>query len=332
MATKKKFRLALIGLGNQGLEHLQGEPFSERCCFVAGVDPDASRHAAALQHTPEIQLFDNLGALLAQREALRLDGLVLCLPHHAYITVWPELIATGLPMLKEKPLGRNLEEARYLSGSAQRNGLKTAIQRRHHASYLQLKSCLTAAPTVIEEIRIWLHLGRPLEQIPDALNWRTNPQSAGGGILLDAGYHLVDLLHFYLGPLELVNSALWQSGNRLHAGALDDRAQLLMRTNRTWVFMDARLDGEPDKHGHPAKSEGIEVLTRQGLYYADRTQVKKDGEIIWEGQRTWVAAMGRQLDDFASAIETGHRDDSAFWDQIPAMRLIEQAYQHANWF
>lgn len=330
MATNtKKTRLALIGMGNQGQEHLIGQAASQDCCFVAGVEAVVERHAAIKQAFPGLSLFASLDELLKQQNELALDGLVLCLPHHAYEELWEQLVATKLPILKEKPLGRNLEEARQLSSKVQGGRLQTAIQRRHHTSYLQLKQLLQEQQVSIYEAHTWLHLGRKLQQERTAGDWRADQKTAGGGILLDAGYHLVDLLHFFVGSLELVNCELWQAEYRLPVGQLDDRAQLLLRNASTWAFLDARLDGELDDKNQPLKSEGIRLLTDQGEYFADRTRICKDGQLLWEGEREWQQAMGRQLDDFAQAITTDDWYASTYWEQLPAMQLIEQAYQQA---
>lgn len=75
---------------------------------------------------------------------VRLDGLVVALPHHAYTERWSELTNLSLPILKEEPLARTYDEAvKFLdSAKVMRCPIQTAIQRRHHTSYKQLRSLL----------------------------------------------------------------------------------------------------------------------------------------------------------------------------------------------
>jgi predicted dehydrogenase len=42
--------------------------------------------------------------------------------------------------------------------------------------------------------------------------------------------------------------------------------------------------------------------------------------------------MAEQLDAFAERIAHGQWHDTTLWDQLPAMRVIDQAYQQARAF
>lgn len=325
-----KLRLALIGLGNQGQEHLLGMQDSQHTTFVAGVDESALQRQNTQNRYPDLPLFDSLDALAQQAHALQIDGLVLCLPHHCYETVWPKVAALQLPVLKEKPLARNVEEARKLTAAIPSRKLKTAIQRRHHPSYRQLKQQLQADQAGIREISVWLHLGRKNHTIQG--DWRGNQNHSGGGILLDAGYHLVDLVHFLTGPIELIHCTTWNNQQRCRPGEIEDAAQLLGRNANCWVMLDAQLGGNLDSTGNPQKSEGIRLLTSKGEYLADRTQVSKNGQVIWQSERSWQTAMSEQLDEFAQDIRSNQWNASTYWDQLPSMQLIEKAYQLAQQF
>ena len=90
-------RLAMVGLGPQGHEHLHAARLSKQVTFVAAVDPNPQARAAAIHRFPQLTsgTFDCLQPL---RE-MELDGLVLALPHHAYQHMWSDLLAFKLPML-----------------------------------------------------------------------------------------------------------------------------------------------------------------------------------------------------------------------------------------
>lgn len=324
----KKLRLALVGLGNQGQEHLLGMHNSRYCHFVAGVDESSVQREKTRALYPEMQFFSAIEELLVNSGQLALDGLVLCLPHHCYANIWPMVARLQLPILKEKPLARNLNEARLLQQQLGHKYLKTAIQRRHHPSYQKLKQLLQEDNAQIQEVHTWLHLGRQSgNQIKG--DWRANQNQSGGGILLDAGYHLVDLLHFFIGSIELISCTLWRNRQRCHSGEVEDAAQLLARNEQCWVSLDARLGGDSDELGQIHKSEGIRLQTDQGIYFANRNQIEKNGEIVWQGERDWQQAMALQLDSFARDIQQNHWYASTYWDHIPAMKLIEAAYQSA---
>ena len=145
-------RLAMVGLGPQGHEHLHAARLSKQVTFVAAVDPNPQARAAAIHRFPQLTsgTFDCLQPL---RE-MELDGLVLALPHHAYQHMWSDLLAFKLPMLKEKPLARTLEEAMKFLNAAQlaQCPLQTAIQRRHHPSYVHCRQAIRERGERILEI------------------------------------------------------------------------------------------------------------------------------------------------------------------------------------
>lgn len=324
----KPLRLAIIGLGNQGQEHLLGMQGSHSTRFVAGVDAGSIQQEKTRALYPELQLFSSIEELAEKKNTLALDGIVLCLPHHCYADIWPVIAQLQLPVLKEKPLARNLDEARLLQSQLGHNRLKTAIQRRHHPSYQQLKQLIKNDGAKIQEAHTWLHLGRQTGGDIKG-DWRANQQQSGGGILLDAGYHLVDLLHFFIGSVELISCTLWRDNQRCQSGEIEDTAQLIGRNEHTWFSLDARLGGDLSPLGKAQKSEGIRLLTDQGVYFADRNNIEKNGQPIWQGERDWLHAMSAQLDSFANDIRHHQWHASTYWDHIPAMKLIETAYQRA---
>lgn len=324
MGTDSKMALALVGLGNQGQEHLIGAEHAKGVRFVAAVDPSESQRQATQDKYPELAVYASLSELAAAAPQLGLAGLVLCLPHDRYTEEWPHIQALQLPVLKEKPLARHVGEARQFIKHCQ-GRLKTAIQRRYHPSYQQLKALLAEEGSPVQEIRAWMHLGRPTKQTDTS--WRGTRQKAGGGILLDAGYHLVDLVHSLSGPFELVSCTLWREGRRAQADEIEDEALVLGRTEHTWVLIDSRLGGYTNAQGVLEKSEGVEIRTARHTYRANRQQVQRDGQCLWQGETSWQQAMAQQLEAFAEDIRLNRWHTEVYWEQLPAMQLILQAYQ-----
>lgn len=329
--SNNKLRLALIGLGKQGLEHLQAAKLANQVEFVAGVDKDieACQRVQKLYSENNIKIFENIEQL--KFNDIKIDGLVLSLPHHCYAEVWPTLLEMSLPMLKEKPLGRNLDEAMRLLRDAETKGqrVQTAIQRRHHPSYKELKWILDSRKIKVQEIHAHMHLGFSSTSISSG-SWRDSRDRAGGGALLDSGYHLVDLVHFLFGPFDLVSASLWGNGQLLDKQVIDDQVWLVGRSEKGWVALESWVGGFLNQSGKPQKSERILLKTNQGFLEANREGVWHNGEQIYAVERGWSEAMAKQLDDFATRIRTDDWKDELIWDQLPAMRLIDEAYELAS--
>lgn len=329
-SSNRPIRLALVGLGNQGQEHLAAARLSNQVIFTAGVDPAPTSREAAARNWPGESMV--LGRELGALADLDLDGLVLALPHHCYEPIWDQLLSFGLPLLKEKPLGRNYDEAFSLLTRAQSAGcpLQTAIQRRHHPSYKSLKALLDAGEARIEELHAHLHLGFA-ETTGGDDSWRGDRRTAGGGALLDAGYHLVDLIHYLAGPFELVSASLWCDGLPAEQDDIDDRAWVTGRSEHCWVMLDSWRSGDADPFtATPRKSEGVLLKTSKGIWRANREGVWHDGERLTTSARDWQNAMADQLDQFAFNIRAGSWHQTAIWDQLPAMQVIDEAYRLAS--
>ena len=129
-------RIGLIGLGNQGMEYLKGQQYCNQLEIIAGCDLGDKQRTDAAKKWPEMILAKDHSALAE----LELDGIIMALPHHVYAKVWNSVLEWNIPIMKEKPLGRSLPEARSFEHKARVKHcpLQTAIQRRDHPSYQRL--------------------------------------------------------------------------------------------------------------------------------------------------------------------------------------------------
>jgi len=312
-------RLGLIGLGNQGREHLAAALGCTDFKFVCGFDPQPQAMEKAKQLQSDLVCLSDL----AEFSAYQLDGLVLALPHFVYDTLWQPILQLQLPLLKEKPLGRNLDEAMNLLTQAKAAGcaVQTAIQRRHHPSYVFLKDFLLREKCQVTEAHAKLHLG--FARGPQTETWRQQKQLSGGGALLDAGYHMVDLLHFLIGSFDIISAALWHNQQLCSQQDVEDQVLLLGRNNQCWVGLDAQIYAD-------SKEENVTLQTNIGCLKADRSGVWHNDIQIFQADKQWQQAMQQQLRMFASNIQANNWHNNLIWDQIPAMRVIEDAYQAAS--
>ncbi|MDP4559161.1 Gfo/Idh/MocA family oxidoreductase [Halomonas meridiana] len=318
MQTDTPLRLGIIGLGNQGQEHLIAANNSDAVQFVVGIDPSTKSLYKAQQLQPTLAIAPDTLSLAGYA----LDGLVIALPHHCYAEIWDDVLALGLPILKEKPLARNLAESLQLLSQAQQSGchVQTAIQRRHHPSYQALQQFISASGELPLEAHAHLHLG--FDTSVKNTTWRGDRASAGGGALLDSGYHLIDLLHYLIGPFELVAASLWQDDMPVNEQQIDDQAMLVGRGERCWVMLESCVGKQ--------KSEEVVIKTATNIWSANREGLWRNGLLISSHPRGWERAMCSQLDTFAHNIRHGTWDSDMIWDQIPAMRLIDSAYRLAS--
>lgn len=324
--NSEKLRCVVVGLGNQAFEHLQAAQNHPDVLIVAGVDQDVQRHYKATSLLTDMRCFFSLQEL--HESKLEFDAFILALPHHVYASIWQNILDFKKPLLKEKPLGRDYQEAKHFMSTAQASGcyLQTAIQRRQHPSYQFLASFIKQNGLRVDEIHAHLHLGKGGANNGANLGWRNDRKQAGGGALLDAGYHLVDLLQYLIGDFEVVSATMWNDGRADNGDDLEDRSWLFACTSQTWIAIDTWVRGLPDGQGGFIKSELVNLKTDMGIIVANREGVWLDDKKLFGGEKQWQLAMQAQLSNFANNVRAGRWDEDVIWDQLPAMRKIEEAY------
>ena len=169
-------------------------------------------------------------AVAASREELiaaDLDIAVVATTHDALAPISTAALLAGKHVLCEKPLGRNPQEARQAVAAAEQSGrvLKVGYNHRYHPAIQKLHEVCTAAeigPLLSIRAR-YGHGGRPGYE----REWRTNPEKAGGGELLDQGAHLIDLAKWLLGDFAEVTG---YAETHFWDAPVEDNAYGLFRT------------------------------------------------------------------------------------------------------
>lgn len=112
-------RLVVAGAGAFGREHmtaLVGRP-DVALVGVADIRVEAAEEAAARHGVAEWSV--DPAELVAR---LRPDGLIVATPASTHVALAERALALGVPVLVEKPLGQNADEARSLAEAAARSG------------------------------------------------------------------------------------------------------------------------------------------------------------------------------------------------------------------
>jgi len=127
------------------------------------------------------------------------DVVVVATPNKFLAEIATGALEAGKHVLIEKPMGRNLDEARALARVAERSGklLKIGFNHRYHPAIRHARESLRqGAVGRLINLRIrYGHGGRPGYE----KEWRGDPELAGGGELTDQGVHALDLIYWFAG-------------------------------------------------------------------------------------------------------------------------------------
>ncbi len=197
-------RGAIIGLGNVAvLGHLPGWlARSSEVNIVAAADANPDRRALLDAHVPGARWYGSAEALLAE-EAL--DFVDICTPPGTHAGLIRAAMHRGAHVLCEKPLVCRLQELHEIAELAGTTGrVLHTVHNWHHAPIVQFVRDLLRQDAIGDVTQVaWRTLRLKPAVTGDGRgdNWRLDPAMAGGGILVDHGWHVFYILNGWLGRL-----------------------------------------------------------------------------------------------------------------------------------
>lgn len=165
-----------------------------------------------------------------------LDVLIICLTNEIAPEVTVAGLEQGLHVFCEKPPGRNVEDiARVVRCERTHPGLKLmyGFNHRYHES-VQDALRLIRSNQLGRIINMRCVYGKSKLITFDQSDWRTKRAIAGGGVLLDQGIHMVDLMRLFAGEFTEIHSFI---SNGYWGYDVEDNAYALMRTHDGIVGM-----------------------------------------------------------------------------------------------
>lgn len=165
---------------------------------------------------------------------LGLDYVIVATPHDKSVELTERLLDSGATVLLEKPMGRNLIEAKRLHENSNHTKLSLGFNYRFMPAILELKHLIEDDGLGdIHTVKLELgHGGSP----GDDKTWKLDPVAAGGGALLDPGVHLLDLVCYMFGitgqDLDLKYAASW---NGFWNTGIEESVNILCRYNKMLI-------------------------------------------------------------------------------------------------
>jgi predicted dehydrogenase len=179
-----------------------------------------------------VRYFPDYHSLLQQD----LDVLIICLTNEIVPEVTIAALEKGLHVFCEKPPGRNVSDIeKVISVVSNYPNLKLmyGFNHRYHES-VQEALKLVRSKSLGQIINMRGVYGKAKLVTFNQSAWRTKRDIAGGGVLLDQGIHMVDLMRLFAGEFAEVHSFI---SNSYWGFDVEDNAYALMRTQDGIVAM-----------------------------------------------------------------------------------------------
>ncbi len=256
------------------------------------------------------------------------DIAIVAVPHDAYLPIIKSLAKKHIYIIKEKPFATNMMEALEIHKVVKHYNvfLGITLQSRFDPifqSFLEFKKRIGKIFSI--EGRYTLNIEN-LEQ-----GWRSSKLHAGGGALIDMGYHYVDLLIWYMGLPQTITAKL-SRGNRVgQTYDVEDTALLMF---------DYNVPSEDEKilgnliisRVYPKKEEKLIVYGTDGRIELQKEGIRrfdKHGEevecLLCKDKKQDILA--KQLSFFVQKIKCGDAFSDLYQEHFKHIALIEAAYK-----
>lgn len=218
---QNKLKIAIIGLGRMGLVHaaiFNSLPESE---VVAVVDPALFPAKPLSMMNPKIKVFKTIDKMLKN---VHIDGALIASPVGYHIENALECVRNNIPFLMEKPLALNAEQAKPLIDELDKKPMPNMIgyMARNIDSFREGKKIIeSGALGKIISVKGTVYVSQMFKQ---GKGWRYDPKVSGGGVLESQGSHLLDLLHWYFGPVKKVNADILS----VYSQGIEDFSHVIM--------------------------------------------------------------------------------------------------------
>lgn len=265
-----------------------------------------------------------------------LDVLFVSVPNFLSPSITIKGLERGCHVFCEKPPGRSVEDLMNVidySKTCRSQKLKYGFNHRYHDS---VKNALELVSSrILGEIISMRGVYGKSSIVSFESDWRTKRALAGGGILLDQGIHMVDMMRMFAGEFDLVHSIVT---NDYWGHDVEDNAYALMKSRSGVV---ASLHSSATQWRHTFRLEMIfesglvelsGILSGSKSYGQETISITKRSENLelsdpnvkqYSEDNSWKD----EIDDFADAIandlpvSTGSAQDA-----LNTMRLVERIY------
>lgn len=193
-------KVGVIGMGKMGILHsaiinsISGariEAVAETEKFVSGF----------LSNLLRFDVYNDYKKML---EHSALDAVYITTPVISHVPIASHCAERGIPFFLEKPIGKNSEECKTLCDIVKEKNVLSMV-----GFYLRYAETFSKAKTLLESKTIGeiIKIKSSVYQsqfLNKASGWRFKKEISGGGVLIDLGSHLIDLLLWYFGNIKKV--------------------------------------------------------------------------------------------------------------------------------
>jgi predicted dehydrogenase len=322
ISNKQEISVLLVGAGRRGLNaHVPALRAIKPMRLAAIVE--TPQRIAELQATPElaVPLYDSIDSALAA-ETLHLA--IVATPHDSHVPLTIRLLKGHIPTLLEKPPARNCHEfAELMQASDDNHTPLNAILTLHYQSRFKDFIRTLRSPT-LTDAKVFVAADVP--SWPGAGHWRQSRERAGGGVLIDLGYHYLELLVTCLG---VPQSFAVQLRTNSPTDDVEDQAHASLYFGARRITVDISLQSGSEL----ARRSELLIVADQKPIFA----ISSSEQAAWEHNHPSPPPKpSAAIAQLTSLVGTGFLAGGGSWRktlarQIKVLSLLDQMYADAEY-
>jgi UDP-N-acetylglucosamine 3-dehydrogenase len=322
----KKVNLGIIGLGYVGTTHLR-HSLKLPNAHVTAVSDMSKKALKKAKDAGVKKAYSNYKDLLRDPEV---DAVIIALPTHLHLQCAEDAAEAKKQIFLEKPIARNVDEAKKIVLASRRNlvELMVGYPLRFLTNFQTLKQQIRTG--VFGEIELahatYVSSGpffhRAEGYAPVAVpEWWFNKSLTGGGVLVDLGSHIINLVRWYFGEITDIKSNL---GYRFNMD-LEDSAICLAKF-KSGVRAVITLGWFSQKNNLELKLYG--TVNHANVQQPIQSRVKSAIQMLTVGTTKFFQPHFAELQYFVNCLNEEISPSPTGEDALKDLEAISLAYQN----
>jgi len=273
-----------------------------------------------------------------------LDAVFICMPNYLAKSITIESLKNNIHVFCEKPPSKNLEELlqiREVYKNCKSIKLKYGFNHRYHES-VEKASDIIKSKKFGDIVNVRGVYGKS-KIVNIEKGWRSERKLAGGGILLDQGIHLLDLINKFGGKFDKFKSFISNSFWRYN---VEDNAFAIMKNDKNNIIASIHSTATQWEHKFSLEItlqkaliilsgilSGTKSYGKEKITIIPKPKIKKiNKKKIYQFYKDHSWKL--EIDEFAKIINQNMKiKTGSYQDALNVMRMIDKIYiSDVEWY
>jgi len=328
------YKVGIVGFGKMGILHGGLLNSYENVELVAVADKSLFVLEGFKSVKPSLNYYTSYEKMINNEE---LDAIVITTPTFLHMEVAIMAAKKGIDVFVEKPLCNNVNDGMKLLDVAKssNSAVFVAFCVRENPIFKYGRSIVKEGKYgEIKKISSYMFIADVLKS---ESGWRYDPKKSGGGVVMDFGIHMLDLLYTYFGEISSVDAKV----NKIYSKKVEDESEVQIKFSSG---VNASFETSWSKEEYRKSYQKIVIEYEDVvLEITDQTCITKNkmGEIIekkvypdlYEGYFFDIggALYSNQIETYMKYISKDNNDRlKSLREGIYIQKIVEKIYESAN--